>query len=204
MLGGACSNEISEISIEVLPDDAEMMPKQMYMTIATSELEVFQGMQWRGYTSEHIAFGVYRTIIVCHPYGVEQDDIIDAIRNFRPITAFSIRRALLTPPHVLSCVQSASVLAWQMVGELDAFEQSWLQKPLGIGPSPNTPTCAVASNFRDAPCLSSWVRYHLAVGFDHIFLYVDCPKEDAEDALAAASISPGQVTVVHHNDTLRS
>ncbi|MBO0719201.1 MAG: glycosyltransferase family 2 protein [Blastocatellia bacterium] len=56
-------------------------------------------------------------------------------------------------------------------------------------------TVAIVTTLRNPPALDSWIRYHLAVGFDHLFLFFDDPDEPL--------IQHPQVTAISHDKELR-
>jgi len=62
------------------------------------------------------------------------------------------------------------------------------------------PTVAIVTTLRDADLvLESFVRYHLAIGFDHLFLFFD----DSQDPSFPRVASRGSVTAIKNDASLR-
>ena len=65
---------------------------------------------------------------------------------------------------------------------------------------PMSPRIAIASTLRNAGAvLDSFIRYHLAIGFDHLFLFFDDPEDSTIDMACAYD----GVSVFPHDDHLR-
>jgi len=59
---------------------------------------------------------------------------------------------------------------------------------------------AIVATVRNiGPPLLSFIRYHLAIGFDHLFLFFD----DPEDPSIADALTFDRVTVIQHDEVLR-
>lgn len=176
-----------ELVLELCPEDVEDTPLSIYSSVSLIPLE---HVEWRGYTTEPLGFGINLVIAVCRVYNVvgapEPDMVVQA--------AFE-----------LSCVQAAKVRRYTSLDDdsLDPFDLCWLHlpKPFDSGAAPVK--CGIVSTFRDAPNLDSWIKFHAAVGFSRFWLYVDAPDEDGAEAAAAAATHPG-VTLVPRDERLRS
>lgn len=61
---------------------------------------------------------------------------------------------------------------------------------------------ALASTMREPgeQALQSWLRYHLAIGVDHVFLFFDDPQDPCQEVARAFP----DVTVILNNDALRA
>jgi hypothetical protein len=57
---------------------------------------------------------------------------------------------------------------------------------------PRTALCIIA--FQEERCLDEWLRYHLYLGFDHVFIYDNAPQPILQEF---AEKYPGFVTVIH-------
>lgn len=61
-------------------------------------------------------------------------------------------------------------------------------------------TTAIVATVRNmGPPLNSFINYHLAIGFEHLFLFFDDPGDPSIRAASGRS----QVTVIRHDDALR-
>lgn len=188
--------EILELTLEVTPADIEDSLLDIYRSLARTPLK---HVEWRGYSIEPLGFGINFVLATCRVFAVpgapEPDDIIEAASS-------------------LPGVQGARMLHSRSIGseDMDPYDLCWLHPMRSLsslssaaasGSRGGHATCGIVSTFRDAPCLVSWLRFHLAVGFSHVWLYADAPQDEDAEALALAASLPG-VQVVPRDEKLRS
>merc|ERR1711862_318279 len=105
----------------------------------------------------------------------------------------------------LACVQKVQLKRSRMIDEsdLDPYDLCWLHPPRSLCTEARKVRCGIVTTFRDAPCLSSWVRFHMAVGFSSIWLFVDDPSTtDMAEALRLQELYPDTVTAIPRDEHL--
>jgi len=177
--------ELQEVTLELLPEDVETTPFEMYKALVQAALP---GIQWTGYVTKPLGFGISRVF----PTG-----------RFLLTSEAVSTDAILEAALALSCVQSAQLAhARTLDRDHDPFDQCWFDPPHPVDGTGPPVRCGIVTTFRDAPNLHSWIRFHLAVGFCRIFLFVDNPDEDGRLAAEIASLH-SSVTVVLRDGKLQ-
>lgn len=178
-------SEPFELVVHLLPADGDVTPAEIYQALALMALD---GVNWHGYTTEPLAFGLESVNATC--VCVPKAEGMDAY-------------AIVEAAEQLLCVQSASNECQRSWNGEDMFERCWLNPPRRVPRGQECMKCAIVTTLKKPFCLDSWVRYHLAVGFEHIFLYLDSPEDDAESVARIATSHPGAVTVIPRDEKLR-
>lgn len=183
---------VAEFTFEICPEDAETPVVNIFHSVALLPL---QHVEWMGFTLEPLGFGISFVLATCRVPEIrdapDQDVILEAVLG-------------------LDCVQTAKTRKSRTLdgSELDdPFDLCWRHPPKPFvgdltGPSVK---CGIVSTVRDALCLTSWLRFHIRMGFSRIWLYADAPSgDDISIFLAAQEAHPDIVTVVPRDAELRN
>jgi len=175
--GRPAESSIVEMSIELLPADAEDAPSDVYQAAAT--LGLSPDIEWRGYMTRELGFGVRAAVATVRSWTGEvgAEELEDACA-------------------ALTCVQSARVVSWTQCNDVCPFDLAWLHAPLRLdaqalapsAPLARLPRLGLVSTFRAAPNLRSWIVFHLHVGVRAFYLYADSEADAAEARALAASL----------------
>lgn len=177
-----------EYLFEVCPEDVEALHLEIYREVALLPLP---HVEWIGFSLQPLGFGISFVMATCR--AVQHPDTPDGEAIEGAISA-------------LACVQRAQLKRQRTLDEddMDPFDLGWLHRPRPFDGESASPKCGIVATFRDAPCLASWVRFHIAVGFSRIWLYVDDPStSDMPEALALQEATGAVLTVVPRDDELR-
>jgi translation elongation factor EF-1beta len=194
-----CESAIVEMSIELLPADADDAPADVYHAVAMLPFGA-DDIEWRGYTTRAIGYGISAAVATarCWSGQVRADELEEACA-------------------ALPCVQSARVIRWYTPNDTCPFDLAWLNPPFepprpdeveaalarrpaarpaagsGVAAAVSPPPrLGLVCTFRAAPDLRGWLLYHCALGVRAFHLYADGDADAREArALLADGLPPG-------------